>query len=168
MNLIIQYKVDTIEQLKRAVRSQAKFKKKSASIVFSSVDSTSLIRFEFWCRRLISNYHKKHKHKIPISCSSLKLSGWKDPRDSGGHLPVRNFAFPTDDASRRQSRHFRKVDNQSRFFKVWLLSPQTSSSSHNDRAETLRMTDYQRQNSGQTEVQRPRVRIITVSTNNKT
>ena len=47
MKLIIQYKVDTIEQLKRAVRSQAKFKKKSASIVFSSVDSTSLIRFEF-------------------------------------------------------------------------------------------------------------------------
>ena len=115
MNLIIQYKVDTIEQLKRAVRSQAKFKKKRASIVFSSVDSTSLIRFEFWCRQLISNYHKKHKHKIPISCSSLKLSGWKDPRDSGGHLPVRNFAFPADDADRRQSRHFRKVDNQSRF-----------------------------------------------------
>ena len=41
------YEVDTIEQLKRAVRSQARFKKKSARIVFSSVDSTSLIRFEF-------------------------------------------------------------------------------------------------------------------------
>ena len=34
MKLIIQYKVDTIEQLKRAVRSQAKFKKKSARIAF--------------------------------------------------------------------------------------------------------------------------------------
>ena len=52
--------MDTIEQLKRAVRSQARFKKKSARIVFSSVDSTSLIRFEFWCRRPISNYHTKN------------------------------------------------------------------------------------------------------------
>ena len=96
-------------------------------------------------------------HRILQLCKLVKPSSFLDPtfaggensRNCGGHLSIRHLTLPANFARWRRQRHP---------WKVVLLQSSIVVNVKMVRAETLRMTDYQRQNSGQAEVQRPRVR----------
>ena len=84
-----------------------------------------------------------------LRLSLSPFPGGENPRDSGRHLSICNLSLPANFARWRRQRHP---------WKVVLLQSSIVVNVKMVRAETLRMTDYQRQNSGQAEVQRPRVR----------